>query len=1852
MNTLPVPATPLLTATRRRPRGRFRVVGRVHPFRAETFERSYDFGTTLGDVLDDLKFPRAAGGVYVWLQGEPVPPAYLDRIKPKPGVTVNFNAVPGGGNIVGLDTIRLAAFALVNLAGAAVGALAGGPLGVILPAAIGFLGMLAVNALIPPPRTELDAMGYSVSGYRNEIAKYRVIPVVFGRFKCYPPMLEPYSTIDEFGNESIHMLLIVGHGPITISDVRAGDTPISEIAGAQMAIHEGIDATDPELSIYPSDVDQDAVNVELSLDGYVADDAVVPNNWVTRTTDLGTDRISVDLLFPDGLGRQDSGGGGLKGWRTGLQIQYRPVGFYTWRNMAPNLAALLSATAEELYDSGAEYPDIGQWADLDALATLLQEQIAELETAFGTLEDVVATQQQRDQLIQELGEILDRIVEMGEAPPTYTTLQGDVITIVTPFVSVVTNFWGIVSNQWGLGDTAPSEIIDRIAFVVNQILALININRYTTQGNGPSLETFPLLWRFIVNRRGLGPLFGDPIEGAFVIADKRLTPVRRSVAWPVPPGQYEVRARRVGLGDRGIFNDWRQALDPQLLINLDGTAGDVNDGVARVVTGDMENAERDRYYFQIGGRYVVSGANTLTVTLQVEHAANDDFSDVSTLFISTVVYNNTVEPIVKLGFGDEVSAFNRYVRVTATISFSAPDTDTFDGQLELFQTGNTTDEEIFEKPWWSALRSIKRNVAPISEPNVAKIELRLPVGPQVNNVVNQINCIATARLPVLLEDTPLDAPYTEWPVQETRNPAWAYQSVLCKAGPNKRPLTASRLHIDELLEWAENCRTEEINFHGVNVPAISTVVNEGDPENGSPVYSEAVSRAAFDPAVNDRVRLTVDLRIALTDGQACDIEIAIETDADDEFPDPVEVVSETLDTITADGDTIINRRMEITSGNVFMFEFVRARVTATMAGGIGDGSVTVVAVLKIGRFEGRTFDAYITDPTTVFQMLRDIAACGRAAFSLIDSRYSVVEDRPQTVPVQMFTPRNSSGFKIYRNLLPMPEGVKVRFNDPDHDFQIAEVIVPADGFDAAGITGPVPNAIDVLPLLGCTQPEQAYADGRYYLAAFELRRESYTINVDWEYLIARRGKLCLLAHDVALWGLVYPRLLAVEGDPITTVVFDSPALFSTAAAPYDVEEVIDDITIVHGDAADGLAYESNPADYTAGRALQTFVTMGFFSIEAGETMEVRTRILTDDNSGFTSPSLVADRTDTYEGPMQSAVEISMGWAEAAKADLESDTKVEVTITFGGTGAGYFQRRTIRTGHAERFAVRLRMNDATFHVGDVFAEPQDSRRVRLQLPLTEGTLPLPGDMAAFGISQRETIEAVLKEVRPVDDLGATLTFVPHAPEIHDAATEPIPDFDPRITTPPVANQAAPPVPIIRDFPAGHPRAGQDMVISDESALVLLPDGSFQPRIVISLERPASTFGQKEAAWFEGHIRPHVADDENPWDQLPFIPVDQTEMVFGSVLEQVSYDLRIRTVSADGRASAWLYILDHLVTGKTNPPPDVTQLFFENGDTVRWNYDAPIDWAGFRVRYARDPDTAWGAAISMVELSPANSITPVPAGTSTIMVKAVDTSGNESNTEGRITVTRDLSASGNVVEEISASDSGTWPAAGDPLAGRFFVNQLGQLEADQRIRGEVDLTTFRARRIRGDVAVATFRAQRIADYPASYAPWFSGLLLAAFNGEDVPYTPSVLYHEIDLHQGEAVAAYSADGGSAVTTLPPQLAVEHADIDYLFALIMTGDRRPVLNDAVLIFDVNDVAEIIEGVTIAPGGTRLTLTKAYNRIKVVTAGVDAGGSAVGYTIADYQADPGPEGGPLVHLVDGSGSSVGGTATFYVQGY
>ncbi len=197
--------------------------------------------------------------------------------------------------------------------------------------------------------------------------------------------------------------------------------------------------------------------------------------------------------------------------------------------------------------------------------------------------------------------------------------------------------------------------------------------------------------------------------------------------------------------------------------------------------------------------------------------------------------------------------------------------------------------------------------------------------------------------------------------------------------------------------------------------------------------------------------------------------------------------------------------------------------------------------------KGWCFDAVVADRRPLYEMLRNIAAMGRATPGR-DSRgrLSVVIDRPQTVKRQLFTPWNTWGVRGERDLKRLPKGLRVRFVNPDADWQPDERIVPADG-----VTEDQVDDAELLDLTeGCASSELAYDHGRYWYRDRVHRPEQIRFFCDAEHLLARRGELAGLAHDVLLLGLAQGRLKGVtteldDGDPpqpvaITAVTLPAP----------------------------------------------------------------------------------------------------------------------------------------------------------------------------------------------------------------------------------------------------------------------------------------------------------------------------------------------------------------------------------------------------------------------------------------------------------------------------------------------------------------------------------------------------------------------------------------------------------------------------------------------------------------------------------------------------------------------------------------
>lgn len=171
---------------------------------------------------------------------------------------------------------------------------------------------------------------------------------------------------------------------------------------------------------------------------------------------------------------------------------------------------------------------------------------------------------------------------------------------------------------------------------------------------------------------------------------------------------------------------------------------------------------------------------------------------------------------------------------------------------------------------------------------------------------------------------------------------------------------------------------------------------------------------------------------------------------------------------------------------------------------------------------GIEFNAVIDQTTTAWELLETICATGRAALTRIDGLWSVILDTVQTVPVQHITPRNSWGFSGQRAYPEPTHALRVRFTNTDADYQQDEIVV----YDA-GYTAATASRFEKLDLAGAMDYEQAWKTARYHLFAARLRPETYTVNMDIENLVARRGDLVKIANDVISVGRGYGRITAI-----------------------------------------------------------------------------------------------------------------------------------------------------------------------------------------------------------------------------------------------------------------------------------------------------------------------------------------------------------------------------------------------------------------------------------------------------------------------------------------------------------------------------------------------------------------------------------------------------------------------------------------------------------------------------------------------------------------------------------------------------
>lgn len=182
--------------------------------------------------------------------------------------------------------------------------------------------------------------------------------------------------------------------------------------------------------------------------------------------------------------------------------------------------------------------------------------------------------------------------------------------------------------------------------------------------------------------------------------------------------------------------------------------------------------------------------------------------------------------------------------------------------------------------------------------------------------------------------------------------------------------------------------------------------------------------------------------------------------------------------------------------------------------------------------KGYTYNRVIDYDASVDSILRDVAAAGAAAPTIIDGKRSVVVDKEKTDIVQVVTPRNSWDYSAEIVYSDLPHAFRVLFRNAAKGYQTDERIVYDDGYTAANAT-----KFEQLEYQSCTDADLAFRHGRRHIATARLRPENHSFTMDVEHLVATRGDRIKLAHDVPLVGVGDGRIKTLSDNGVNLTGF-------------------------------------------------------------------------------------------------------------------------------------------------------------------------------------------------------------------------------------------------------------------------------------------------------------------------------------------------------------------------------------------------------------------------------------------------------------------------------------------------------------------------------------------------------------------------------------------------------------------------------------------------------------------------------------------------------------------------------------------
>jgi len=382
--------------------------------------------------------------------------------------------------------------------------------------------------------------------------------------------------------------------------------------------------------------------------------------------------------------------------------------------------------------------------------------------------------------------------------------------------------------------------------------------------------------------------------------------------------------------------------------------------------------------------------------------------------------------------------------------------------------------------------------------------------------------------------------------------------------------------------------------------------------------------------------------------------------------------------------------------------------------------------------------------------------------------------------------------------------------------------------------------------------------------------------------------------------------------------------------------------------------------------------------------------------------------------------------------------------------------------------------------------------------------------------------------------------------------------------------------------------------------------------------------------------------------------RVDEIFGTSLEMAvlyGVDTIVRVAGVSGIARGpWAEFA--YLTYLRVPPDDVSSLTIE-GHVLTWPAVSNLDLDGYRIKFQYGANVEWGTAnplhSGLLTSSPYTMLI-VPPGEVTIMIRAVDTSGNESVNSTYIITDLGDPLVDNVLESYDYR-SASWPGT---LHHAALVG--GDIQATQSDPFfKADLSNF-------------FGADNASFYPENYdgmdwisAGWTPSVAAAGSNLtvaltssgnaltlEYRPTGPSSFYGD------DADAFFSSDTDSFFDAPPDWMvwpgSITAQSMEYQWRVTTSsGPVTGLLSAFSALIDVPDRLLKLSGVAIGAAGTRLTAAIGqFNVIQNIHLTLHSGSSAMKMEIGDYSTDL----GPMIYARDNSNALTTASTDVTIQGY